>query len=64
MLCRSISTPWCTFSAQFVIDNGTFSTDIGGAQPLVARARAPVCSSLATPLPSLADELPVHRDDP
>ena len=41
---------------QFAIDNGTFGTDnfrstyTGGAQPPVARARTPVCPSLATPL--------------
>ena len=51
-----------TFSAQFAIDNGTFGTDnftsacTGGAQPPVARARAPVCPSLATPLAACASQ--------
>ena len=53
ILRRSISRP---FSARFAIDNDTISADnspcptSGGARPLVARARAPVCPSLATPL--------------
>ena len=48
ILRSSISTHLWTFSAQFAIDIDNACT--GGAQPLVARARAPVCPSLATPL--------------
>ena len=40
MLCSLISRPSCIFSARFVIDIGTFSTDNSG-MPLVARASAP-----------------------
>ena len=54
MLCCSLSR---RFDAQFAINNDTISTDnllaytcTGGAWPLVARACAPVCPSLATPL--------------
>ena len=45
------------FGARFAIDNDTISVSAdnslaytSGAWPLVARARAPVCPSLATPL--------------
>ena len=54
ILCSSFSTLLCTFSSRFVIDNSAFGTNNfherlhGGVQPLVARARTPVC--LATPL--------------
>ena len=48
ILRSSILTPLWTFSAQFAIDIDNACT--GGAQPLIARARAPVCPSLATPL--------------
>ena len=53
ILCRSISR---LFSAhRFGINNDRISADnlhtcTGGARPLFARARAPVCPSLATPL--------------
>ena len=47
--------------ARFAIDNDTISADnllaytcTGGTRPLVARARAPVCPSLATPLQPLS----------
>lgn len=49
MLCSLISRPSCIFSARFTIDIGTFSTDNSG-MPLVARASAPLCPSLAMPL--------------
>ena len=53
ILRHSICRP---LSARFTIDNGTISADDSGAylrwwaRPPVARARAPVCPSLATPL--------------
>ena len=56
ILRSSISTPLCIFSAQFAIDKVHSAPIIfrsactGGAQPLVARARTPVCPSLATPV--------------
>ena len=48
ILRRSISR---LFSARFAINNAMrMLTCTGGARPLVARARAPVCPSVATPL--------------